>query len=459
MLLFQNARKTRNTLFLNNFLLSFIVTNAIFSFFKSSLYSANPHTGTINKNNESATNSIPAKLKSASPSPEKWEPMTGRTIPCLNQHQFSIKDAQQFKLESVKDELRQCFNSQDIWANSELRASDNLPNTGPDSEQMLSAETVLMSAVFAADLTRSTYVINGEIISEPGSKPSIALEKLKNALTSDGKLDSQGLYAISKFANQSVLAGPTILMNESMTNHFSRQFVARDLNNVLRYDITIEKNGDITIHATHTRHINKIAEDTDRETWIRLGPGSKSICRTEIHLNRAAINHIKEAIDDKESTALDQCRSGYDIFLETPTSYIDALTAMDAGSRWNLFFSYSNQAKLADNQSNACFFSAPAAASVNTQLDQLRANTNKLIRTEDIRTEDIRTEDIRTEDKLLAKDIFIILLTHLIGDKINEIDQIASELKQDNQPLTVALVEKVAAYVMATTSNLGQSQI
>ena len=150
-----------------------------------------------------------------------------------------------------------------------------------------------------SDLSRSTYVINGKLISQPGTEQSEALKNLSEALTSKGKLDRQGLY-----------------------------------------DITHQEGSSVHILARHTRQINKIADDIDRNTWIPLGQSSYSTCYTEIHLDRATINNIDALIDRNKNKALAESHSGYKICLDTPTSYLEALSAMDQEGRWSLFSSY-----------------------------------------------------------------------------------------------------------------------
>ena len=154
-----------------------------------------------------------------------------------------------------------------------------------------------MSDAFVSDLSRSTYVINGKLISQPGTEQSVALKNLSEALTSNGKLDRQGLYAISKFANQSMLARPTLLMNERMNQYFQQQFFASDVGREIHYDITHQEGSSVHILARHTRQINK-------------------------------------------NKALAESHSGYKICLDTPTSYLEALSAMDQEGRWSLFSSY-----------------------------------------------------------------------------------------------------------------------
>ena len=197
-----------------------------------------------------------------------------------------------------------------------------------------------MSDAFVSDLSRSTYVINGKLISQPGTEQSVALKNLSEALTSNGKLDRQGLYAISKFANQSMLARPTLLMNERMNQYFQQQFFASDVGREIHYDITHQEGSSVHILARHTRQINKIADDIDRNTWIPLGQSSYSTCYTEIHLDRATINNIDALIDRNKNKALAESHSGYKICLDTPTSYLEALSAMDQEGRWSLFSSY-----------------------------------------------------------------------------------------------------------------------
>lgn len=344
------------------------------------------------------------------------------TVHQLNRKQFALDEKKEISSKIVSDELRNCFDSQ---PNKQLDLPHSSEKISPISEQ------------FINDLTRGTYVINGKLISQPGTDCSIALNNVLNALTSKGELDRQGLYAISKFANQSVLAGPSILMGQQMNDYFPPLFCTSTVSTDLRYDIAVDHKNGLKITVSHIKHIDKIADEVDRGTWIHLSQDSYLSCHTDVYLDRATIDNIDAVIKDKDSAALNNSHSGYTVRTGTPTCYVDALNAMGKETRWSLFSSYIKQAMQAKLQPDACFKS-PATARVN---NQLKVN---------IESPGVAGNTTFTDDRFLAKDIFVLLLTRVIGGSLVDLERIAPGLEKKEQSLTVELVNKVAEYVLAT---------
>jgi hypothetical protein len=379
-------------------------------------------------------------VKSASPSPIRWNPehhltqaqqsiTTGMTT-CqpkalfFNKNQFVFKKKEDIDPEIAINELRDCVHSQ---------------QTKPCPLAQPSAEAERISPLFEQDLTRNIYVINGKIISQPGTELSIARMNLRTALTSNGKLDHEGLYAISNFANQSVLALPLIRMTKMIEKEMGDKFYAHERESETRFDITSAEGEDIQIRATHTRKIDKATENVDHDIWTQLGKNSYSTLYTDIHLNPKELNNFDSSINDNPTTTITQSRTGYEVHFEKPPSYLEILTAMSQKSREDLFFSYIDQANRVNNASEA-YFKATVVASMNVQLELRIESPTKQSKPE---------KPVYSDDEMLAKDIFIILL----NDRLTKLRIDVPGLEQD-KPLTATLVKQVAAYMQATFPNI-----
>jgi|GEM_PF-6714035 len=340
--------------------------------------------------------------------------------PCLPKTCFSITEKCAFPDKATAQELQACFLSQ----------QDVSIGTGET--------TAKVSAVFQADLTRASYTVNGRLVSQPGMTEADALKNLHAAFIVDGKFDAQGLYAVSKFVNQAVLAGPTLLLLKQMEGHFPAGFHARAGNQEIRYQVTRLADGGYAMMATHTKQLSKVADDLDRDTWIQLGKNCYSTCYAKIHLDRASIDNIDVLLCADEGAMFEKSSVGYALNIATPSLYLDALAAMDSESQWNLFSDYLRTAEQAAAQPQACFI-ADGSAAVNQQL-RPRIEAPQAI------TGAVANP---APQRFLAKDIYVFLLGYLIDQRYLDLHQRIPEFARADQPLTVELVQKVSRYVLA----------
>jgi len=258
--------------------------------------------------------------------------MQAAEISCGNPFFLKFKSAFNFSgKNTVNDSVKSKFSQNVISENQKLIMGMHGQNKLDDVDSAIELKEIFCShknaagdekkeiaEVFKADINRNVYIVNDQVISRPGDDAIIAIEKFRSAIKKDGNIDGCGLYAISRFANQAMLAAPTILWMTDVQKKIPGGVNVGSGKMETIFNIANIGDG-YKISAICTKNIKKVAKGLCGEDWINVADHSHIKYYAEINLSRDIIENIDRLLLSDGVTRYVGClETGYDVQLALP---------------------------------------------------------------------------------------------------------------------------------------------